>query len=224
MKAGSDNDDALDGTLYVDSSLDEGIVLCMVWVLITVGLSIFFGITLLNWQVDHGYPRFAAGGTPPNNFESNLYQVQWVFIMLVNINLLPPILLAWAIMSLSRVPAADLHYFTSVFAILVSFVVFLAMAWWWCAFCNGTNGALSLCKDPRWCCLEANRVAAPDYCSITVPCVPGVDTKGELSANTQWQTVFWLCLGWVFVNIVHLALNSRMRYWGAWSPRRYFKY
>lgn len=137
-------------------------------------------IVLNHTYFAHGYQRF---GTPPSPgaFLSARYGFDWWTIWLLSLNVLPPMMLCFALTNNKIETYTILHRWLAIMAIVVCIWCFVNLTWRWLLACNSAySGSSSSCNDYRWCCVYF----PSDWCPNNAMCTPDV-TSSELGRNPE---------------------------------------
>ena len=168
---------------------------------------------LLNTLYINGYPLFAIPPSP-GQFESTLYNYQWVMILFLSFNMFPIFTFLFAIITNKSPFSRVVFYWTTVFVTLLSFIATLVLGGVFLLDCNWPNyewfswlewlriwlnslpAGESICNDYRWCCTHF--ADAPTLCGNVTPCIPEVTNLGanaEFLQHLLFSVIFWMFSG-----------------------------
>lgn len=156
----------------------------------------------------NGYPLI---GSPPgpNAFVSVQYGWQWVFVLFLILNFIPPVLFFWALNMSDNVLVINAYFWITVvvgFFTLASLVLFIGVLVFDCNLTNWSGG--SICNSYLWCCAYFD--SAPDICPNTTPC----DPEPALFVNSEFIQHIVFALIFIVLNALSLWLYYRMKRYG----------
>lgn len=170
----------------------------------------YFAWPILDTIYVNGYPVFAIPPSP-GPFLSNLFGVQWSFVYLQVLNIIPPFVFMVALIMEKSTFLTSTHYWLTIAVSITTFISFLVFLGILIFDCNYSWSGGSICNSDLWCCKYfAN---APLLCPNVGVC-PG-DIRLLPSGQFQQHLVFSLVFS-VFA-LIQIWLNYRMRRYGVFS-------
>ena len=205
-----EGDDADDDEMDIDAvykrRANSNRLFATVVLLLNMGVIVYyFGVVWLNTLIVNGYPR--QGSPPgPNEFWSNMWSVQFFFLYIMILNILPPIFLGlWAA---SRKDGALLgfQFSFSLVALLTNAVVAVYLFVEFLINCNRGSSGLSACNDYRWCGYPDNWDSL--QCANTGPFDPPVS---GLVINGEWQQHMIFTAVFFVLSVINIFVPTTMR-------------
>lgn len=151
-----------------------------------------WAVSMINTVFTDSFPQLgtmpAYGNVFPYGYLSDRYGWDWAMVLLLNLNVLLPMLMAYALANNEIETWRHLHEFLSKMFMLINVVVFIVLTWRWAFYCNTSYSAQqSACNAYTYCC-----AAFPSpWCPNNSPCNPNYN-YGDLSRN------FEMYMHWVF--------------------------
>ncbi len=158
---------------------------------------------LISTRFEYGYPN-----TNSDVFQSARYGFHWWIVWGLNINAIPLLFLAFALLNNLTPEYSQLHAFLSTNAIWINALMFVLMTIEWAVFCNTSfSGGATPCNDYAWCCVYW----PSEWCQNNAPCSPVVTL---LARNKEMLQHWSFCLVFALFAVWHRQMNGYLTRYG----------